>query len=537
MPARGWGPVKEDEELQTILDAVYDCTTVDLQFQEATSAKPGTPTGGVKPTSTPDPASGLPVPRAAGSSGASGSPTSRVRDEEMRGGVLQGEHVSLLLCLRPQRDKLEECIGHTFGLYGSEQKQLDCWKSLTSVIHAEIQLLPLVHPSVERILSETKKSKSRDVSVLRGKDDFDISPEGDLRTGTNGLCRTTQTARPLQVASLPSNKSGECRSSVYKLEFVVKDCGLNTAQQVRDFIHVRVELGSLASLKRMIAEATEGAMYPHPGRENTDVSLALGNLCCHPTEEDTAVLRDLSNVDIYSGRSCMSAPSLLVLVREATVLGPLKVDVSTTEPYPGFNCVQVTVCNPLSLNVTIADLCVHLPTTIPSGLENVTANDPETLCILSSIPSVANTAITSPCGFEATLKIECYMVAAGKEPLPVLLRQGEAYGFMFIIRPYDMTARPAISNASPRMRGGGDRIDGPLSPDILHSPMMHRGEDMQQSSKLTISFKVDGLSSCFDKHATVKWKFQAKPTQTPQHDDRLSSLPPFVASRMRRKTN
>ena len=411
------GPVKDGEELQAILDALYDCTTVDLQLQEAPlpSAAP-TQAKGEANRSVHIPSlkeASLPQPDEAA--------------EQHRGPVLHGEHVSLLLYLRPKRDKLEECIGHSFGLYGSEQKQLDCWNNLTSIVHAEIQLLPSDHPSVDRIIGESIKSETagrrKDVSVIRGKEDYGwVDGDFSRDSGTSGMCHTLQTARPVQVAAL-SSKSGECRPSVYKLEFVVKDCNIDEkANSARDFIHVKVELRDLASLKKVIAEATEGVTSRARTRENTDVSLALGNLCCHPTDEDTAVLRDLSNISAYTERAWMNAPSLLIVLRQTTVLEPLKVDVTTTEPYPGMNCVQVTVCNPLTLKVTITDLCIHLPTTIPLGLESQLGKGPdsEILCILNSIPSVAHTAITSPCGFDATMKIECSLVSVGKEVCTVV---------------------------------------------------------------------------------------------------------------------
>ncbi|KAJ9461766.1 hypothetical protein DIPPA_53936 [Diplonema papillatum] len=595
-----------EEDLESILSAVFSTTTFDLQFSES----PADPEASLKrrgsstvstpidhPSSTPE-ASKEKGKEQLSPLEPSLSPWKQQAQSARHGPILNGEQVKLVLSLTPVPEKLRSTFEDVFGL-ADDEKILTCWNALTSSLYVTIGLFPPSHPAVQAATANDRA----DVIVCRGnfpdesagQCDLELTGkafkfESDLEVRENhfpnshaadsrkeirdpdydavaqGAVYPTKQYRPVRESTLATKRGKPVfKPSLYRLDFVAKHVTCRT--EVKHFIHLRISLGQLAHLQSVVARVT-GHLPVNPLERRVTRALpdaealcvAAGDLCHWTESEDRAVLNNIMSFGGNSDPSWTNAPCLATMIRPALLIEPLKAEVNVAEPFPGLNCVQVTVSNPLTHDLHIQELCIHLPTTVPleyheqEQAKEATAPilpQTTTMCTLKSAPADFVTSVVAANGFETVYKLQCYMVAVDGETLPVCLRGGETYGFVFYIRPYDMNpqeATPPPVGKAPHVRGAGDRIDAPTDfmkrstfrsqsePCIPgNAPAPPRAETVKQCSKLTISFKVDGLTSFFDKEADVKWTLQLKAPHPTSDDSRLKAVLPYTPFRARRK--
>ena len=374
-----------DDELATILDALFRCTKVDLQIEDAQAGSPLSCADGGSPDFNRRSASEHPDDTSVGAC-----------EEEQRGSILQGEDLALLLTLKPVRGSLETEMSNAFGLCGPEDLQLECWNRLTACLFVSAQLVPC-----------GPEYADDDLVVVKGRCCVG-APAADVPAAcSRGL---PQRLQPLQMAAVSTQ--GDCCPSVYRLGLKVEG-QLTCAVSTRHFVRVEVELGSLTQLRRVFADmsdAAAGFSALCAEEQSMDVALAVTNLCCPPSDTDTDVLQQLSYNEFSSYGMLSSGSALMTLLKPTTVINPLKVEVRVTEPLPRYNCVQVSVSNPLTRTVRVQDLCVHLPTT--TSVDD--AADGSSPCIFSA-KSGKDEASFRPHGFDAACRVECFMVGTETE--------------------------------------------------------------------------------------------------------------------------
>ena len=513
-------------EGESVAKALFSCTRVELLFNESPAGeKPQQPQQELKESCSSERLS-TPMRSRSGSE----IMFDTMGMEEHRGPIFNGEKVALLLSLTPDKKKLESVFEMTFGISakGSSNRQIDLWNKLTELLFIQLHLLS--EPPASTLPDDPARS-----------DDLVTLPGAHQTPDRSKIAFPVQSTTSIQKSKLMSRRGREYyRPSVFKLEFIVKDINAPSTDKTRCYIWLAIELPNPSHLQTILSEVTElGVSSPAENIFNRSLEssgkLGMSRSSGRSEKESKSLLMQIYNSIPIPPRtsntteSCGNTPYMIVM-KPAWLFDPLRVELHVVEPFPGYNCVQVSISNPLNHNVLINELSIHLPTTVNAKAEiNSTGNTTSgsTYCMLATSPTTMGAHIIGMSGFEAVFKIECFMMAVENEVLPVTLSGGETYGFMFALKPYDLKPSSsggispvAKNNNKIPMRGGGDRIVGnyfgstprhsvdsneSFSSQRIPSNPSTPTEPIALKSTLTISFKVEGLSSAFDKAASVRW--------------------------------
>eukprot|EP01063_Lacrimia_lanifica_P033036 TRINITY_DN5775_c0_g1_i1.p2 TRINITY_DN5775_c0_g1~~TRINITY_DN5775_c0_g1_i1.p2 ORF type:complete len:487 (+),score=140.65 TRINITY_DN5775_c0_g1_i1:2205-3665(+) len=478
------------DEMAAFMRDVYNCTEVHVGYDDGSHRAPGSPLK---------------------ADGNGVWPADEVRDiaADVDQQVLNGGAVNLLLYLRPKPDLLET-VAHRFpGVAGDRWKQLACWNIVTSNLELHMDLVPGSDPGLR---AATRFSPGR-VPIFPGRTvvshvDTQASPSAGGKPSPSTVTYPSRPVTLVQQAMWGEEGTAACQPSIYTVSFVVNVGEMPPGESYT--LQMVLDVGNLARIMAKMAGLTDVAVGT-VARRPLEYTAAedVGDLCPRSDDETAAVLRQLRAVETeVGGRGQPGQSCLLTVLWPLNLVDPLSVTATHAEPLPGHNIIQVAVANALDVPVTLHDLSIHLPTSLPArelphGLSNDCA-PLTTLCSLSTVPSIVDAAVFGS-GFDGHLKFECYLTGAGdaESTLPAVIGGGETYCFVFVIRAYDAAPGRAVQEDA---------------------------RAVQQQSALTVAYYVEGARSMFDKEARVVWTMLAggKAPATASTAEVVPTDPPFL---------
>eukprot|EP01060_Flectonema_neradi_P026876 TRINITY_DN3632_c0_g2_i7.p1 TRINITY_DN3632_c0_g2~~TRINITY_DN3632_c0_g2_i7.p1 ORF type:complete len:297 (+),score=60.02 TRINITY_DN3632_c0_g2_i7:35-925(+) len=252
-------------EGDAVSKALFSCTRVELLFNEA-------PAGVKQPCATRSPTPEPPTPAEIKSPMRRRSESEIFGDvvmEQHRGPIFNGEQVALLLSLTPVKSKLESVFATTFGIPtgSSSDRQIQLWNRLTETLFIQLHLLS--EPPASTLPDDPTRA-----------DDLVTLPGSHPTPFKSKVSFPVQSITPIQKAKLVTRRGKEhFRSSVYKLEFVVKDLNVTCTDKTRCYIWLSVELPNQLHLQKIVAEVTElGQVSPSESIFNKSLGSAkMGN--------------------------------------------------------------------------------------------------------------------------------------------------------------------------------------------------------------------------------------------------------------------
>eukprot|EP01062_Namystynia_karyoxenos_P023040 TRINITY_DN18867_c4_g1_i1.p1 TRINITY_DN18867_c4_g1~~TRINITY_DN18867_c4_g1_i1.p1 ORF type:complete len:760 (+),score=208.24 TRINITY_DN18867_c4_g1_i1:98-2281(+) len=491
------------DEVSAIVSALFECSDVDLYFSEAPGREePLSPSFRIENPS--ELREGAAAARRQLRRVADGKVKAApaICDEEARPHrttVFNGERVNLELWLRPRVADLQRTLGNIFGVPEELDKQLACWNALTEELFVTPHFLqsshPLAHeltriaqlPITDELLffdpNETRdkiaKHLARAHADPSGRSTSDAFGGVQWRLGGGApgehqprhTAYRTQQLTPERPAALRSDQQS-CDPAVFRLSFVVRESdGAEAPELPSDCpshcIFVKVELRGLKSLREGIAQAVgdRAAVVPRLGApdELEDGSPSLGPAAALGPGGPAAVgaptlasaLGDLDNP--LASQGWPGGNAVCSMIQGVWLVEPLEVEVRSELIGGNVNYINLNLINRLTHDVVIEELRLHLPTTVPVSQAQYiqtgtnAATPVTTVRTLTATPAhvmISQAARDGlPGGFEAPLKVECYLELCDGHGLPVSLGGGEMYGFLCVVRPYDLA--PAAPTAPP----------------------------------------------------------------------------------------